>query len=226
MIEDRLTEEMWLTSSDSLTLLDHLREVRHSTTRLPAFVATFVERGRVRALLTDEMRTALDAYLRWVQGDGPDPASLYPAFAQGHWMQGIDSWDVGDAIGALIGYRGCSWSLVYPLAMGEAFNVNHGSPFLRPDAAAAEWLRRQADHLREIVGNPFHPISFAPGWRTGNTIAIARKMYEERDFSSMPILADALQDAGCDNEEILNHCRGPGPHVRGCWVVDLVLGKE
>ena len=52
------------------------------------------------------------------------------------------------------------------------------------------------------------------------------KMYDSRDFSPTPILADALQDAGCDNDNILNHCRGEGPHVRGCWVVDLVLGKE
>jgi hypothetical protein len=51
-------------------------------------------------------------------------------------------------------------------------------------------------------------------------------MYESRNFSAMPILADALQDAGCDNDDILSHCRIDGPHVRGCWVVDLVLGKE
>jgi hypothetical protein len=51
-------------------------------------------------------------------------------------------------------------------------------------------------------------------------------VYESREFSAMPILADALQDAGCDCDDILSHCRGPGPHVRGCWVVDLVLGKE
>ena len=52
-------------------------------------------------------------------------------------------------------------------------------------------------------------------------------MYETRDFSAMPILADALQDAGCDNDDVLNHCRDAKQvHVRGCWVVDLVLGKE
>jgi hypothetical protein len=50
-------------------------------------------------------------------------------------------------------------------------------------------------------------------------------MYGSRDFGAMPILADALQDAECDNAAILDHCRGPGPHVRGCWVVDLVLGN-
>jgi hypothetical protein len=51
-------------------------------------------------------------------------------------------------------------------------------------------------------------------------------MYDSRDFSAMPILADALQDASCDNEDVLTHCRGQGSHVRGCWVVDLCLGKE
>jgi len=51
-------------------------------------------------------------------------------------------------------------------------------------------------------------------------------MYDAREFSAMPILADALQDAGCDSDDVLNHCRGDGPHVRGCWVVDLVMGKE
>jgi hypothetical protein len=51
-------------------------------------------------------------------------------------------------------------------------------------------------------------------------------MYASRDFSAMPILADALQDAGCDSDDVLNHCRGEDSHVRGCWVVDLVLSKE
>jgi len=57
-------------------------------------------------------------------------------------------------------------------------------------------------------------------------LTLARQIYESRDFSAMPILADALQDAGCDNEDILSHCRDTNqPHVRGCWVVDLVLEK-
>jgi hypothetical protein len=80
--------------------------------------------------------------------------------------------------------------------------------------------------LRDIFGNPFRPVAFAPKWKTDTALSLAKQMYDSRDFSAMPILADALQDAGCDNEDILSHCRGEGPHVRGCWVVDLVLGKE
>jgi hypothetical protein len=82
------------------------------------------------------------------------------------------------------------------------------------------------DRFRDIFGNPFRPVTFDPVWLTSTVMAIAAGMYESRDFSPMPILADALQDAGCDSDDILTHCRGDGPHVRGCWVVDLVLNKE
>lgn len=85
--------------------------------------------------------------------------------------------------------------------------------------------RELADLLREVWGNPFRPVAFDPAWRTEAVVALAQQMYEARDFGPMPVLADALDDAGCANAEILAHCRGPGPHVRGCWVVDLVLGK-
>ena len=80
--------------------------------------------------------------------------------------------------------------------------------------------------LRDIVCNPFRQVFFSDRWRTDTAILLASQMYESRDFSAMPILADALQDAGCENPDILEHCRGEGPHVRGCWVANLVLGKK
>jgi hypothetical protein len=81
--------------------------------------------------------------------------------------------------------------------------------------------------IRDIFGNPFRPVTFSPAWRTDTAVSLARQMYESREFGAMPILADALQDAGCDNDDILGHCRDPQQiHVRGCWVVDLVLGKS
>ena len=81
--------------------------------------------------------------------------------------------------------------------------------------------------LHDIFRNPFRPVTFSPSWRTDTALQLAKQMYESRDFSLMPILADALQDAGWDNEEMLHHCRDTSlMHVRGCWVVDLVLGKE
>ena len=83
----------------------------------------------------------------------------------------------------------------------------------------------QCDLVREVIQPPFVSC-FSPDWRTSDILAASRGIYEERAFDRMPILADALQDAGCDRTDVLDHCRGPGPHVRGCWVVDLVLGKE
>lgn len=79
--------------------------------------------------------------------------------------------------------------------------------------------------LRDIFGNPFLPVPVDPRWLTETTATLATGIYADRAFDRMPILADALEEAGCDNRDMLDHCRGDGPHVRGCWVVDLLLGK-
>ncbi len=79
--------------------------------------------------------------------------------------------------------------------------------------------------LRDIFGNPFRPVAVDPAWLTSDVLALARGIYEEKAFDRMPILADALQDAGCDSDEVLNHCRHERRHVRGCWMIDLLLGK-
>lgn len=88
-----------------------------------------------------------------------------------------------------------------------------------------EW-RAQSQLLRDIFGNPFRAVAVDPAWLTSTVVALAGGIYKDRAFDRLPILADALQDAGCDNDEVLNHCRSDGPHVRGCWVLDLVLCKE
>jgi hypothetical protein len=80
--------------------------------------------------------------------------------------------------------------------------------------------------VREVFGNPFRPTSASPAWRTPDVLSLANGIYEDRAFDRLPILADALQEAGCEDTEVLGHCRGNGRHVRGCWVIDLLLGKE
>jgi hypothetical protein len=83
--------------------------------------------------------------------------------------------------------------------------------------------------VRCIFGNPFHHVAVNStwlAWNDGTVRKIAQAIYEERAFDRMPILADALEDAGCDAADLLRHCREPGEHVRGCWVIDLLLGKE
>ena len=86
--------------------------------------------------------------------------------------------------------------------------------------------RPQADLVREVVGNPFRPIAFDPRWRTADVTQLARAIYDDRAFDRMPILADALMDAGCADDDVIGHCRWSGPHVRGCWVMDLILNRK
>jgi hypothetical protein len=83
--------------------------------------------------------------------------------------------------------------------------------------------------LREIFGHRFRPIAIAPGWLSwndGTVRRLAEAIYEERRFHDLPIVADALEEAGCADVALLNHLRGPGPHVPGCWALDALLQKE
>jgi hypothetical protein len=123
---------------------------------------------------------------------------------------------------------------------GEEFEVCRVAVLivtLSPRHAAATAFHLHREHggdpatgsalVRDIFGNPFRPARVNPEWRTDTVLSLAQQMYESRDFSAMPILADALQDAGCDSEDILTHCRDANAaHVRGCWACDLVLEKQ
>jgi hypothetical protein len=97
----------------------------------------------------------------------------------------------------------------------------------------AEEEEAQAGLLRCIFGNPFRPVALDRSWKTPTALAIAQAAYDDRivpaghlDAAHLAILADALEDAGCTNAELLGHLRGPGPHVRGCWALDAILGKS
>jgi hypothetical protein len=83
--------------------------------------------------------------------------------------------------------------------------------------------------VRDIFGNPFRRPGIDPTWLTWNAstvVNMTQAIYDEMAFDRLPVLADALEEAGCTNADILSHCRSAGPHVRGCWVVDLILGKQ
>src|SRR5262249_23900777 len=87
----------------------------------------------------------------------------------------------------------------------------------------------EAKLLNEVFGNPFRSVTIDPlwlAWQDGTAAKMARAIYDGRDFGRTPILADALEDAGCADDVLLSHLRSAGPHVRGCWVIDLILGKQ
>jgi hypothetical protein len=103
-----------------------------------------------------------------------------------------------------------------------------------PDSVAKEGSTNfQLATLHDIFGNPFRPVTVDPSWLTPTVTSLAAVIYDERQLPSglfdsqrLAILADALEDAGCTNQDILAHCRRGGAHVRGCWVVDLLLGRS
>jgi hypothetical protein len=147
---------------------------------------------------------------------------------EAYWQGALDDpqWLTAEAMAAMLStnlsyaVNGISFSLDAAAILASAKPRSRRGP-----SRVGEQLA-QVGLIRDIFGNPFRPVAFSPAWRTDTAVALAEQMYESRDFGAMPILADALQDAGCDSEEVLSHCRGVGPHVRGCWVVDLVLDKE
>jgi hypothetical protein len=97
------------------------------------------------------------------------------------------------------------------------------------NGSGPEERRTQCDLLRDVFGNPFRPVALNPAWlrwHDGCVVSMARAFYEERRFEEMPILADALEEAGCDDEEILWHCREEPEHARGCWLLDAILGRK
>jgi hypothetical protein len=84
----------------------------------------------------------------------------------------------------------------------------------------------QGELLRCVFGNPFRPLRSNPSWVTPAVSGLAVRIYQKKAFDLLPVLADALEEAGCDNAEVLNHCRSKQSHARGCWTVDLLLAKD
>jgi hypothetical protein len=213
-----MTEAEWIASPDPDALLDALRE-KGSDRKLRLYGVSCCR--RIWHLLTDPRSQQAVECVELV-AEGYLPVNSL-RMARVYADQAADCSHGGPALVA--------YDLVYDPPFDAVAVAAKRAAGVRADAegtnvAADVETAAQLYLLRDIFGNPFRPAALASSWLTSTVVALARGIYEDRAFDRMPILADALQDAGCDNEDVLTHCRGPGPHVRGCWVVDLVLGKE
>src|SRR5262249_12056836 len=208
-------EAEWLALKKPRPMLEFL-EGKASDRKLRLFACAYARRNW--HLLSAVSRKAVDVAERYAEGkvneaerDAVAALALAEA-SEGH----------ADAMAAFAATE--AWYSLYYTAWSAACTTC--------DADACEWYVEQGiemphgSYLRDIFGNPFRPVTFDPAWRTATVTSLAQAIYDERVFDRMPILADALEDAGCTSADILGHCRGGGEHVRGCWVVDLVLGKE
>jgi hypothetical protein len=215
-----VTEVEWLTCRDPTLLLRHYRRAAPTDRKLRLFAVLCCRRVWAR-LPDDRCREAVAVCERFAEGTATR-AEL--EVAQSGAEAAFTEYDDRDG-----------WETAAS-AVSAACEVTDLLVFVGQTARETALLvwprdRRRAEYqwqcrvARDIFGNPFRPVPFASDWRTDTTLTLARQMYDARDFSAMPILADGLQDAGCDSADILDHCRGLGPHVRGCWCVDLVLGR-
>lgn len=224
-----MTEAEWLTAREPKPLLKYLAD-RASDRQFRLFVVACCCDGPHVLWNGAASSDAVAVALRYADGLATAEELAAARYAVREQLArtedmypGEPTWDATDYTCSADLRNEILWASWYAAIREYAQNVGPLSEDV--SVVAVEGFRFQADLLRDIFGNPFRPVAFEPAWRTEAAVGIASKMYDERDFAAMPILADALQEAGCESEDILSHCREPGVHVRGCWVVDLVLGE-
>jgi hypothetical protein len=139
----------------------------------------------------------------------------------GYWCEYAEAKNDGILAGVEAAVRRPDWITVQAAFRAREIVAWAAAPWDRDAATRAEAVA-QFDLFHEIVGPPVNP--HWPEWRTETVRLVARGIYRDRTFWHLPILADALQDAGCDDNNVLSHCREVKDHVRGCWVVDLAMG--
>jgi hypothetical protein len=169
------------------------------------------------------MLQALLVVERWADGQAT-PDELQAVLCYGPIILGGSPWDAAAAA-----LDSGDWVVDMEHEMENGYDPFQEDVVFSGDPADFE-DKGQCDLLRDIIGNPFRGPSPVDAswllWNGGTIRGLAQVAYNEKRFEDLPVLADALEEAGCTDEQILAHCRGPGPHVRGCWVVDLILGKS
>lgn len=199
-----MTEAEWMTCRDRQPMMEEFRgKLSDRKLRLFACACCRIENFADGFASTSEMEEAHEqSYLAAADSNGEaawwatHPDTWYAAFDAAYASAGRE---------AILGWPGR--------------NDDNEEKFLKEHAECTRILR-------DIFGNPFRPVAFNTSWRSSTLLVLATGIYVERAFERLPILADALQDEGCDNEEFPIHLRQGREHCRGCWALDLVLGKE
>ncbi len=228
-----MTESEWFACSDPGPMLAHLRackenRFRRGRRKLRLFGCACGH--RVMRLLSERGRRWLELGEQYADGllDREQPRQVgmeefgprdgqradHEADLAAWWTLGPDVMIAAEAAA-----RNAAWAIEIEAWLQGADGSN----------AEATERREQVPVLRDIFGNPFRPASVDPScmkWSGSTVVKLAQGIYSERAFDRLPILADALEEAGCHDATVINHCRQPGAHVLGCWVVDLLLDKK
>ena len=247
-----MTEAEWLTCDDPRPMLEFLRG-KASDRKQRLFAAACCR--RIWRHLKDERSRRLVEIAEAFADGMASSQQLRAAFDEAGRAQDTIHWEGGDAVDqgaaeAVLGLRekhhlaqvlgGITevvgearaaevWDQIYG-TQGKDWRTQEAEHQEAYDAGAAAEQIAQAALLRDITLSAFRAPASGPSswlaWNDGAVRKLAQVIYDERGFDRLPLLADALEDAGCTDADILGHCRGGGEHVRGCWVIDLLLGKN
>ena len=224
-----MTESEWLRCANPKVMRTFLRTYDKPSPRKARLLACACVR-RVHHLLIDERsRSAVDVAEQLAEGivDGATARAAAKGAKEAYESQQGKEGLAAIAAELTLGRYPVARALDY-----AAWAVRHSHEGEEREAETRE-RGEQARLLRDLFGNPFRPVTFDPAWRTPVGTSLAQAAYDERilpsgelDAQRLAVMADALEEAGCDNAEILVHLRALRSHVRGCWVVDLILGKS
>jgi hypothetical protein len=230
-----MNETEWLACIDPMPMLEFLRD-KASERKLRLFACACVRRSWSH--LTDERsKRTLGVAEREADGSGSMEAlrlaereakaaipSLSLGFRPSEQAAAAGAMAVVNVEASKAARLACGWARNVSLAL--EYEKEPGDPSILKEKVFADWGAEAVALLRCSFGNPFRPVTLDPAWQTPEVVALAQAVYDLRAFDRLPILADALEDAGCKDIDILNHCRQTGEHVRDCWVVDLLLDKK
>jgi hypothetical protein len=209
-----VTADEWLTATDPEPMLDFARRLI-SDRKLRLFAVACCRRVWQR-LNNEQSRTAVELAERAADQTVDDATIRSARRAAENAISAPASWAAFDTLDSA--------------AVRAALDASHHAAWAVPASPRSDERRAQAALLRDIIDISRRPSTDIRtdllAWREGCLLKLAREIYEDYHFDRLPLLADALEDAGCTDAEMLDHLRGAGPHVRGCWALDLVLGKS
>jgi hypothetical protein len=227
-----MTEAEWLASEDARAMLegasDNLRTLGGVERKLRLFAILCCNRDWDHIKYDERLRTAVQNTEQYTAGllSETDWREACLEVERNHYLTGMWNYNARAAMWCMFPDRG-SGARELSNYLSRTITRNAAPAFLAGSVGERAVQSAHANFLREIVGNPFRPVTLDQSWRTSTVVALAKGIYAERTFDVLPILSDALMDAGCENADLLDHCRDPQlTHVRGCWAVDLVLGKS
>ena len=218
-----MTEAEWVSATDPTPMLEFLRG-KASDRKLRLFAVACCLRLLDRAQVSQRAKREVQVAERYADSLA-SPGELEEARCYSNSTAEHACMNTTEAEGGVIMADCAAGNAAWAAAEHGAQPPDHNglSPVFN-----ARLIVEQSSQSKIVrcIFNPFHPISLNPSWQTSTVLALAQGIYQDRAFDRLPILADALQDASCDNPDLLNHLRSEGPHTRGCWALDLLLNRE